>query len=92
MTYSLTIKDIQMLAEQERRMDSGEQPHVLDTHRNRWSVSSDVMEELGLVSGQAVSVTIITAILEAQLASIQARIALDKITGPAVLGDGGDDD
>ena len=80
MTYKLTIDDIRMLAEQERRMDSGEQPHVLDTNRNRWCVSAEVMEELGLVSRQQVSHAIITAILEAHLASVQARIALDAAT------------
>ncbi len=80
MTDKLTLDEIRMLAEQERIMDSGEQPFVLDTHRNRWSVSAEVMEELGLVSGQGVSHAIITAIVEAHLASIQARIALDAAT------------
>ena len=76
-TYALTIEDIRMLAEQERKMDSGEQPHVLDKDRNRWAVSLEIMEELGLKSSQSVSGAIITAILEANIASIQARIAVD---------------
>ncbi len=77
MTHTFTIEDIRMLAEMERKMDSGEHPHVLDKDRNRWPVSPEIMEELGLVSGQTVNGTIITAILEANIASIQARIAVD---------------
>ena len=76
-TYALTIEDIRKLAEQERKMASGEQPHVLDKDRTRWAVSPEIMEELGLKSGQSVSGAIITAILEANIASIQARIAVD---------------
>lgn len=77
MNDKLTLEDLRMLADQERKMDSGEQPHVIDKDRNRWAVSQEVMDELGLVSGQTVSDTIITAILEANVASIQARIAVD---------------
>ncbi len=74
----LTIGEIRMLAEQERRMDSGEQPYVFDKNRNRWSVRSEVMEELGLESGQQVSDPIITAIVEANLAVCQTMVALEK--------------
>ena len=78
MTHKFTVEDIQMMAKQERDMDTGKQPYVLDKCRNRWSVMPGVMEELGLVSGQTVSDCIITAILGSSLASIQALIALDK--------------
>ena len=77
MTHKFTIEDIRMLAEMERKMDSGEQPYVLDSDRNRWAVIPEIMDELGLESGQSVNGAIITAILEAIIASIQAHIAVD---------------
>ncbi len=74
---NLSIEEIRMLADGERRMDSGEQPFV-NAPGGRLRVSPEVMEELGLVAGQTISVAIMQAIIEAQLASLQARIALDK--------------
>ena len=77
-TIKLSIDDIRMLAEQERNMDSGKVTFVKDKDGNRWAVSPEVMAELGFESKQTISGTLITAMLEASLASIQARIALDK--------------
>ena len=74
----LSVDDIRMLAEQERGMDSGKVAFVKDKDGRRWSVSLEVMEELGFESGQTVSDSLITAMIEAEIASIQARIALDK--------------
>jgi hypothetical protein len=76
---NLSSEQIQQLAELERRMDVGEQPFV------RWlghrlSVFPNVMTEFGLQSGQTVSDFIAGKIMEAHLASIQAKIALRKIT------------
>ncbi len=79
MTHTFTVEDIRLLAEMERTMDSGEQPHVFDKDRHRWAVSTEIMEELGLKSGQTVNGAIIMAILEANLASLQARIAVEAV-------------
>ena len=76
-TRKLTIEDVRMLAERDRDMASGKLPPVLDKDRNRWAVSPEIMEELGLQSGQSVSDAIITAIQAASLASLQARFAVE---------------
>ena len=75
MPHKLTNKQIRMLAEGERRMDAGEVPFVIIAG-NRLAVLPVVMDELGLESGQTVSNTIVLAILEANLASIEADVAL----------------
>ncbi len=77
----LSIDQVRDLAKCERMMDSGEYPFV-NGPSGRLMVSSEVMDELGLVTGQTISFDIMGAILEAHLASIQARIALDKAVSP----------
>jgi len=77
MPLKLSVEEIRMLADQERRMDSGELPFV-NSPGGRMSVSPEVMAELGLAAGQTVSWPIMQAILEATLASLQAHMALDK--------------
>ena len=76
-TFKFTIEEIRMMAEQERAMDSGIQPYVLEMNRNRWVVCPSVMEEFGLETGQTVSDTLSLAITEAHLASLKATVALD---------------
>ena len=73
----LSVEQVRDLAKCERMMDSGECPFV-NGPGGRLMVSPEVMDELGLMNGQTISVDIMGAILEAQLASLQARIALDK--------------
>ena len=63
--------EIRLLAEGERKMDSGEQPHVVN-EGDRVAVMPEVMEDLGLESGQTVSNAIIIAILKAQIEILSA--------------------
>ncbi len=78
-THTFTVEDIRLLAEMERTMDSGEQPHVFDKYRNRLPASPEIMDELGLVSGQTVSGATAEAILDANLASLQARFSVEAV-------------
>ena len=73
----LTIEQIRLLAEQERSMDSGQTPFVrVPGSTQRMSVMPEVMEELGLVSGQTVSDMIVVAIMQAQIGVLKAQIAM----------------
>ncbi len=75
MTHKLTNEQFRMLAQAERQMDRGEIPFVV-CNGQRWIVQPVVMEELGLESGQTVSDSFVLAIMEANLASLQAIAAL----------------
>ena len=75
MNHKLTNEEIRMLAQAERQMDAGEITFVVCDGR-RMIVQPVVMEELGLKPGQTVSSTLVLAILEANLAALQADVAL----------------
>ena len=87
MTYRFTNEEIAMLAEQERRMDSGEQPFVV-ADDSRLAVMPEVMDEFGLVSGQTVTWIIVQRILECQLAIVSAKAVLQSATNSAPEGKG----
>ncbi len=69
----LTIADIKMLAELERKMDSGEQPFVL-WENQRWAFRPEILEECGVVAGQTISSVIYRALLEASILYGQRKI------------------
>ncbi len=74
---NLTTQDMQLLAQAERDMDAGLVPFVvLNGMRNL--VSADTMSELGLVSGQQVTPSMMTAIIKKSLADMQAELAIIK--------------
>lgn len=75
----LDVGEIKMLAQLERQMDAGEVFFVL-LDGERVAVSNEVAEELGLERGQTINRTIFAAILRAQIAQIEAQIALDETT------------
>ena len=76
-TRKLTDEDLKMLADRDRKMDLGELPYVLYQDRTHYTANPEVLAELGLVSGQTVSDAVIAAILAANLASLQARFAVE---------------
>ncbi len=76
---TLTIDEVRMLADLERRMDSGEQPYVV-TDGGRKAVEQTIMDELGLVSGQTISSTMEIAVTRAQIASLRAQLAVDRLS------------
>ena len=76
---NLTIEEYRMLADMERRMDSGEQPYVI-AYDERMAVEPLLMEEFGLVTGQTISSTMAIAVMEARLASLQASITLHRVS------------
>ncbi len=69
----LTQEQIQALAALDRDMDSGAQPFVRDETGSRWSFPAAVIEHCGCVSGQTASRAVITALMEANLASMKQR-------------------
>lgn len=71
---NLPLDVLRGLAKQEREMDAGTQPFVRDEGGRRWSVTPEVMEQLGLVSGQTASHALITGILKATIASLEEQI------------------
>jgi hypothetical protein len=73
-----TTEQVRLLAENDRKMDAGEQPFVLDDRNARWAFPGDVLGTFGVVSGQRVSSTVLQALLEANLAHINALIAIDR--------------
>ncbi len=73
----LTTEEIGMLAEVERKMDRGKVFWVV-LEGNRITVGDTVAKELGLEQGQTINGVIFTAILEGQLAALQAQIATEK--------------
>lgn len=73
----LSIKDIQGLAELERKMDTGEQPFVV-SNGQRMAVSKEIMNELKLTKGQAVNNQIMIAILQLNIAHCKTQIAIDN--------------
>lgn len=79
--YKLTDEELKMLAEAERKMDSGEHKFVRDPSGHRLIVDAEVMRDLGLVNGQSVSRTLVTEIMERHLAKMQAQIALNNAMG-----------
>ena len=74
-THPFTNEEIAMLAEAERQMDSGKLQYVM-YGGVRASVPDETMDALGLVCGQTVNDVIWVRILETNIASLQARIAL----------------
>ncbi len=76
---SITIEETNMLAALERDMDSGSQPYVM-MNGYRCAFSKEALDELGVVSGQAVSTAVYGKLLEFMIASCEAQIALNELT------------
>ena len=73
----LAPEEVRMLAQQQRDMDTGKVFFVV-LNGERLAVEDDVAKELGLERGQTISRDIFGAILNARIAHVQAKIALDK--------------
>ena len=72
MTQSLTPEQIKDLAEIERMMDAEDVFYVC-LNNQRIAVTDLVADQLGLTRGQTINQTIMIAILNAQLAQIEAE-------------------
>ena len=72
---NFTAEEIRMLAQAEQDMDAGKRPFVVSGGQ-RMLVDPLVMTEFGLETGQTVSQEITLAILEANLATVRAAIAV----------------
>lgn len=75
-------EQVKVLAEVERRMDNGTMPFVRDNTGRRWAFPAEVLQTSGCVSGQTVNETILSHLMEANLANIQMQIALEKANRP----------
>ncbi len=72
-----TIEEIAMLADQERKMDSGEVSFVM-LEGGVTPVTEAAMKEFGLVSGQTINHAIFISLLEFNLAECEAQIAIEN--------------
>lgn len=80
----ITNEHIRILAAGERQMDAGEVPFVVN-EGGRLMVTPQVMEELGLETGQTVSNQICIAICEANIAALNAQLETEKVFNTPVL-------
>ena len=71
MLRNFTVDEIKSLAEQERRMDRGEQPYVMH-HGRRMAVIPEVMDELGLEVVQTISDAVNIAISQASIGLLES--------------------
>lgn len=74
----LSIDEYRMLAEVERMMDKGEIPYVVQNGQ-RLAFSKDVMEEFKVENGQTVSLELMIAMTEANIACLKIEIDLKKL-------------
>jgi hypothetical protein len=72
-TPQLSVKEIRQLAEIERGMDSGEIPYVVYAG-HRTPIVRDVLDHLGLQSGQTVSHILWVAILETMILNLRQKL------------------
>ena len=77
----LSNEDIRALADLERMMDSGEVPFVI-LNGERVATNELIMSELGLEQGQTINREIFKAMMRAQLAALQAQMALQAEVQP----------
>lgn len=70
-------KQLSVIAECERDMDSGKQPFVVN-RGGRWAFSTDELEPLGIVSGQTVNDLLLRELLERRVANLTAKIAINN--------------
>lgn len=75
----LTLKDLQLLAECERQMDAGEVPWVrVEGASGRSMMRPEIMEALGLVTGQTISWFLFGEIARLNLEHLRAQIAYEN--------------
>jgi len=65
--------------DQERRMDSGEQPFVM-FQGHRLAFMQDVLNECGVKSGETIPHAVWIAMLQLTLRKLQAQIAAEKFS------------
>ena len=74
----LTPDQMKILADLERKMDSGEQPFVQTSH-SRMAFRQELLDECGIKSGQSVSTAMVHTLMQMSLASLQVQIITDNM-------------
>lgn len=69
----LTLEEIKLLAEQERRMDAGEVPYVIWSG-NRFSVDSEILQHFNLKNQQTINDAIALAIMKFNITRSKEKI------------------
>jgi len=75
----ITEIEEKMLVELDKRMDSGEQPYVLN-EGGRWAFPAEALAEFNIQSGDSVSGEIINDLLQRQIDFCKEQIALGNAT------------
>lgn len=73
-----TDEDFAKLAQVERDMETGMQPYVRCSRDQRWAFPHELLDRLGVQSGQRVSEIMLIQLLEQNLARIEAMVTIDK--------------
>ncbi len=73
----LSLEQIRGLAELERKMDSGDQPYVLN-RGDRWAFSGDVLKHLGIESGRNVSDHLLIEIRKTNLLNLRMKMEREE--------------
>lgn len=72
-----TIEDYRMLAEAERKMDSGELPHVM-WRGQRTAMTPETMTDFGFTPGQTIDDVLFFATARHNIARLETKIALEN--------------
>jgi hypothetical protein len=78
---NFTNEQIRVLAEVDRDMGSGKQPFVLDSKGFRFAFPAQVMQQVGVESGQTACESVIIALMQANLAMVRYQALLEKLRG-----------
>ena len=70
---TLSLEEVRLLAELERKMDSGEIPYVV-LQNERIAVIPSIMKHLELKSGQTISMTIYLEIMKCSLSEATRKL------------------
>ena len=74
---NLTTEEMKGLAQQERNMENGKQPYVMNRN-GKWAFPAELLDECGIVSGQSVSDAMIQTLMQRSLANLSVKIAIQK--------------
>jgi hypothetical protein len=73
----LSVREVRMLIDLDRAMDRGEQPYV--THEGwRWAFPGELLEALGLKTGETVSRSVLYQIQVLNLRHLEEQIAAQR--------------
>lgn len=74
---TLSVRDIRLLAELDRKMDSGEQPYVL-IDGLRHAFSAEILAHFGIESGQTLSRSLLKPLVQAVILNLRKQMETEE--------------